>query len=126
MTTKTTVFCCLLYYENIFLLKTDKPFLINSQTKLYFHFFADADVILEHFYTNTLLVIPAENRTLNKSYTGVRDQELLFLQKLSGTGYRVRKEVRTRQISRSHRDLGHTGCLTLFNSPHHPSPTSPE
>ena len=78
MTTKTTVFCYLFYYENIFLLKTDKLFLINSQTKLYFHYFADADVILEHFYTNSLLVIPAENLTLNKSYTGVRDRELVF------------------------------------------------
>ena len=78
MTTKTTVFCCLFYYENIFLLKTDKLFLINSQTKLYFHFFADADVILEHFYTNSLLVIPAENQTLYKSYAGVGERDLFL------------------------------------------------
>ena len=75
MTTKTTVFCCLFYYENIFLLKSDKLFFI---AKLYFHFFIDADVILEHFYTKSLLVIPAENQTLNKSYAGVREQDLFL------------------------------------------------
>ena len=78
MTTKTTVFCCLFYYENIFLLKSDKLFFINSQTKLYFHFFIGADVILEHFYTKSLLVIPAENQTLNKSYAGVRERDLFL------------------------------------------------
>ena len=75
MTTKTTVFCCLFYYENIFLLKSDKLFFI---TKLYFHFFIDADVILEHFYTNSLLVIPAENQTLNKSYDVVGERDLFL------------------------------------------------
>ena len=28
--TKTTVFCCLFYYENIFLLKSDKLFFIDN------------------------------------------------------------------------------------------------
>ena len=32
---------------------------------------------------------------------------------MSGTGDGVRKEVRTRRISRSHRDLGPTGCPML-------------
>ena len=63
------------YYENIYLLKSDKLFFI---TKLYFHFFIDADVILEHFYTNSLLVIPAENQTLYKSYAGVGERDLFL------------------------------------------------
>ena len=78
MMTKTTVFCLLFYYENIFLLKSDKLFFFTSQTKLYFHFFIDSDVILEHFYTNSLLVIPAENQTLNKSYDVVGERDLFL------------------------------------------------
>ena len=55
---------------------------------LYFHFFIDADVILEHYYTNSLLVIPAENQTLNKSYAGVRDRELFFFAEIVRYGIR--------------------------------------
>ena len=62
----------------LLVLKSDKLFFINSQTKLYFHFFIDADVILEHFYTNSLLVIPAENQTLYKSYAGVGERDLFL------------------------------------------------
>ena len=78
MTTKTKVFCRLFYYENIFILKSDKLFFITIETNLYFHFFIDADVILEHFYTNSLLVISAENQTLNKSYAGVGERDLFL------------------------------------------------
>ena len=50
----------------------------SSLPSFFSTFFIDADVILEHFYTNSLLVIPAENQTLNKSYAGVGEQDLFL------------------------------------------------
>ena len=77
MTTKTTV-SVVFFIMKYISLKSDKLFFFTSQTKLYFHFFIDADVILEHFYTNSLLVIPTENQTLYKSYAGVGERDLFL------------------------------------------------
>ena len=46
---------------------------------LFYHQGKLADVIFEHsliFYTNSLIVIPAENQTLKKSYAGVGERDL--------------------------------------------------